>query len=91
MVLVDDKTGFYNLGEYIDESYDDWMKTKNSDILTYPMQFLNDTLGGIMKSELVVIGADSGCGKTELANHIAFHNAERGKNVYLFSLEGDKY
>jgi len=91
MTLVNGDTGFYNLEQYIDEAYMDWTATDPDQMLTYPIAFLNDALGGIMKSELVVIGADSGCGKTELANHIAFHNASKKKRVYLFSLEGDKY
>jgi len=89
--LFNKDTGFYNTDKYIDESYLDWSSTDPRQILEYPIAYLNDALGGITKSELVVIGADSGVGKTEMANSLAFHNASAGKNVYLFSLEGDKY
>lgn len=51
---------------------------------------LDDALGGLMRSELVVIGADSGIGKTEFANQLACKNASQGKKVALISLEGDK-
>jgi len=51
---------------------------------------LDDALGGLMRSELVVIGADSGIGKSELANQLAFRNSANGKKVALISLEGDK-
>jgi len=89
--LVNPDTGFYNFERYVDESYLDLVSTDPNKMISYPIPYLNDALGGIMKSEFVVIGADSGCGKTELANSIAFHNARQGKEVYLFSLEGDRY
>jgi len=83
--------GFYDWKEYVDESYLDLVTTNPIDIIKYPIGFLNEALTGISRSELVLIGADTGIGKTELANSIAFHNAKMGKRVYLFSLEGDKY
>lgn len=52
--------------------------------------FLTDCLLGILPSEVVVIGADAGVGKTQLVNDLAFKNAYEGRRVYLFSLEGDK-
>lgn len=91
MALFNQETGFYNIDKYIDESYLDLTSNEPTDLVKYPIQFLNDTLGGMMKSELIVIGADSGCGKTEIANSIAYYNANQGKNVFLFSLEGDRY
>src|SRR3990167_5335016 len=56
----------------------------------YPIQFLSDTLVGIHPKELIVIGSSSGCGKSELVEQIAFHNAMQGQRVALFSLEGDE-
>jgi len=91
MGLLNEKTGFYDMPMYLDEAFLDWTSFEPSNLCLYPIQYLTDSLGGIMKSELVVIGADSGCGKSELANSIAFINAGNKKNVYLFSLEGDRY
>lgn len=54
----------------------------------YFLPFLNEALIGISPSELVVIGSDTGIGKTHLANHITQENAKAGRKVYLFSLEG---
>lgn len=90
-MLFNKDTGFYDFTEYIDTSFLDWDDTDIKDNLEYPISYLTDALGGISKSELVVIGADSGTGKTDLINSIAFHNSAKGKNVYLFSLEGDRY
>jgi replicative DNA helicase len=49
---------------------------------------LDDALGGILPNDLVVIGADSGAGKSEMALQIAQHNAAKGKRVILYFLEG---
>lgn len=56
----------------------------------YYLPYLDEILPGIAPSELVVIGADTGIGKTYIANHIARENAARGRKVYIFSLEGHK-
>ncbi len=56
----------------------------------YNMPYLDDCLRGIHPSDLIIIGGDTGSGKTHLVNHITFSNAAAGKKVYIFSLEGDK-
>ena len=40
-----------------------------------------------MPSELVVVSAETGVGKTEFAMNIALANAQRGKKVFLMALE----
>ncbi len=61
----------------------------NSDKLcTYGITPLDDALVAIANNELVVIGADSGAGKSEIALHLAQHNAKKGKKVALYYLEG---
>jgi len=90
-MLFDKNVGFYNFNQYVDESYLDLTSQTGEYNIEYPINFLSDTLGGMIQSELLVIGADSGVGKSEIVNKIAFHNAAKGKKVYLFSLEGDKY
>ena len=82
---------FYEWEDYVNTSFRDLILKDPDSSLEYPIKYLNDALLGIDKSELIVIGADTGLGKTELVNNIAFHNAEKGKNVYLFSLEGDTF
>ncbi len=54
----------------------------------YGIQPLDDALCGIMRNELVVIGADSGAGKSEVGINIAQTNAKEGKKVALYFLEG---
>ncbi len=59
-----------------------------ADLCTYGVNVLDDPLLAIARNELVVIGADTGMGKSELILHIARHNAKNGKRVALFYLEG---
>ncbi len=58
-------------------------------ILPFGISFLDDALGGIFPKDLIMIGARSGAGKTDLAKSIARHNAENGKHVHAFFLEAE--
>ncbi len=53
----------------------------------FGMSYLDNTLHGILKSDLILIGARTGAGKSTIANQIAYHNAQNGIKVSLFSLE----
>jgi len=57
----------------------------------YGIPFLDDYLGGIRKSDMVLLGADTGCGKSTLAYQIAHTNALNKKKVHLFALEADRH
>lgn len=58
------------------------------DLCIYGIKPLDDSLVCIPKNELVVIGADSGVGKSEISLKIAQINAKRGKKVAMYYLEG---
>lgn len=60
-------------------------------LCSYGIKPLDDACKCILPDDLVVIGATSGAGKTELSLHIAQHNAQRGKRVALYHLEGSEY
>lgn len=64
------------------------LNTDFSKLCNYGIKPLDDALFCIGKGELVVVGADSGIGKTEIAIQIASHNAKQGKKVALYHLEG---
>ncbi len=49
---------------------------------------LDDAMPFIQKNELVVIGADSGAGKSSLIEDISLYNVLGGKRVAVFYLEG---
>lgn len=58
--------------------------------LPYHHALLDDCLRSIMPHDLVVIGARTGGGKTELGRHIAASNAIAGRRAYYFALEAEQ-
>lgn len=57
--------------------------------LHYHNTFLDDYLRGILPHDLILIGAPSGMGKTDLALSIAASNAMNKKRVAFFALEAE--
>lgn len=57
--------------------------------LNYFVAFLDDYLRGILPNDLVLLGAPSGMGKTDLALSIAASNADAGRFVHYFALEAE--
>jgi replicative DNA helicase len=60
-------------------------------LLSYGISYLDEVTGGIPQNELIVVGAKTGVGKTQLITQIAATNAKQGKRVALFALEAEKY
>ncbi len=58
-------------------------------ILPWGVTFLDDLLGGITRRELVLVGAISGRGKTELAKIVSSHTS-REHPTYGYFLEADE-
>jgi hypothetical protein len=59
--------------------------------MPYHHAFLDDYLRCIMPHDLILIGAATGAGKTELARSIAASTAATGKHVHYFALEAEPY
>ena len=57
--------------------------------MEFKVSFLDDFLRGLLPHDLVVIGAPTGVGKTQLVQRIAVANAEKGKRVYFLALEAE--
>lgn len=57
--------------------------------LPFNHAFLDDCLRSVMPHDLIVLGARTGVGKTELARGIATSNARMGKRVHYFALEAE--
>lgn len=53
----------------------------------FGVKFLDQATGGIYPCDLVILGAATGCGKTELATTIALNACSIGKKVLFFALE----
>jgi hypothetical protein len=58
--------------------------------MPYHVSFLDDCLRSILPNDLILLGAATGAGKTELARLIATANASYGKRVYFFALEAER-
>jgi hypothetical protein len=59
-------------------------------MLSFGVSFLDDALGGIMRRDLILLGAKTGTGKTQLASNIAMANCQAGKQVHYFALEAEE-
>lgn len=59
--------------------------------LDFGIKFLDDALRGILSDDMILIGAQSGVGKTQLVTMIAKANISRGKRVHLLALESSKH
>ena len=61
---------------------------KPEELCTFGIKPLDDAMPFIQTNELVVIGADSGAGKSSLVVDMALNNAKKKKRVAVFYLEG---
>lgn len=57
--------------------------------LKYHHTFLDDLLRGLFPNDLVLLGAETGAGKTDIVTGIAKANARAGKRVTYFALEAE--
>ncbi|HSH01880.1 MAG TPA: replicative DNA helicase [Anaerolineae bacterium] len=74
--------------EYLDRIQE--LANRGDDIIGVPTGFqdLDRMLGGLNKSDLIIVAARPGMGKTALVNNLALNAARRhGKRVAMFSLE----
>lgn len=62
----------------------------NKIVAKYGIPCLDRELKGILKSDLILIGASTGCGKSTIAKLIAEANSKEGKEVTVISLENFK-
>jgi hypothetical protein len=75
--------------------FDIWQEANESRIninvnklCSFGIKPLDDAIIGFLPNDLVVIGADSGVGKSELCLNMALYNAKCGKRVALYFIEG---
>ncbi|MBE6788968.1 MAG: replicative DNA helicase [Ruminococcaceae bacterium] len=91
-----DSTGLVHIADVIIGTYDDLQrvaKESHNGLLGLSSGFsdLDRTTNGLNKSDLIILAARPGVGKTSLALNIASHVGERsGKAVAIFSLEMSK-
>ena len=66
-------------------------ETITNRILSFGIEFLDDALRGIFPDDLILLGAPSGVGKTQLCCNIALSNMQEGKKVHYIALEAAEY
>lgn len=58
--------------------------------LKFGIDFLDDALRGILRDDLILLGAPSGMGKTQLCCNIANNNLADGRRVHYVALEASE-
>lgn len=69
---------------------DDRLAQKDK-LIPYGISFLDENFDGIAPDDLIVFGAKTGAGKSQLALQIAINAAKLGKQVLFFALESTRY
>lgn len=64
---------------------------KKEKILKFGVRMLDDACSGILRNDLILIGAASGAGKTELCTQIALNNVRNSKRVHFIALEAEEF
>jgi replicative DNA helicase len=57
--------------------------------LQYHHGFLDDCLRSILPHDFIILGAETGVGKTSIVTSIAKQNAKAGRRVYMIALEAE--
>lgn len=76
--------GFLNINQGLDKIRE---ITSPQDLISYGITYLDDSLEGISRDDLILITAKTGGGKTEFATNIAYSAAKQKKKVLYFALE----
>lgn len=71
-----------HLGELLEQRDE-----RNAGRVSTGVSLIDDCLGGVYPTDLVLYGADTGVGKTALAIQTAMAGVDSGKETYLFALE----
>lgn len=67
-------------------------KTSGANKCTTGIRYLDKaTGGGVATGDVLVLAAPPGAGKTEMALHMATHNAANGRRVHVFALEAERH
>lgn len=84
------KSNWRGVSESIEDALDEIDNLQRSRFF-FGIDFLDDALCGIVSSDVILIGAPSGGGKTQLATLICKNVAKQGKRAAMLALESMKY
>ncbi len=82
-------SGFKSLPERLVGERAERMEQRKN-VLSFGIGFLDSALGGICQTDLILVGAKMGQGKTALATIIASASVCAGKKVHYFGLEAEE-
>lgn len=82
--------GFFSASGSANEEIESRKKMREK-MLRFGVDFLDDALRGIFKDDLILLGAPSGQGKTQMCCNIALANLLDGKKVYYLALEAGEF
>lgn len=80
---------FRSMGDWLDGELKE-RREQGAKRLKFYVPFYDDYLRGVLPHDLVLIGAPSGVGKTDLSLSVATTNAGLGKRVHFFALEAER-
>lgn len=75
-----------SFSEVLRSGMDDLMATTAKDVVSFGYNWLDDQLTGLFPGELVVVGSESGGGKTTFATNIVYR-ASQSRRCVVFALE----
>jgi len=82
---------FVSIAEVLEQYFDklDFLQQHRGEVVGIPTGFqdLDQLTGGFQKSDLIILAARPGVGKTSFALGLAYHAALVGKTVAIFNLE----
>lgn len=89
MDQIDDYTGFKPVADRA-RAEEDTRLLRPAKMIPYSNGFFSKVLTGIAPGEVVLIGGETGTGKSELATQIAFDASVGGRQVYCYFLEAEE-
>lgn len=66
-------------------------KIARDGMLSFGIDYLDDAMLGILPNDLILIGAGSGAGKTQICTNIAAANIARNRRVHYIALEAEQF
>lgn len=82
-------TQFYSGYDLADNVVQELLVSDHDKIIKYPYKKMNKVLRAIFPTSFITIGADTGCGKSQLLGNIAYSACKQGKKVVYFDFEND--
>lgn len=85
--LLNEHIELVSFPDLIRLAIEDLDNTKPKEVVSFGYDFLDDKMTGLFPGELVVIGGESGTGKTTFATNIVYKAAQSGRKCAIFALE----